>query len=66
MSYGEILKDLRGNTPIGEVAEAVGVSKSAMHMYERSERRPRDEVKVRIAEYYKTTVEAIFYALNEH
>lgn len=53
---------LRGEKTRERVAADIGVSVSAIAMYERGERIPRDEVKVRIANYYNTSVEAIFYA----
>lgn len=59
---GQRLKNLRGNRKASEVAEALGISQSALSMYENGERIARDEVKVRIAAYYETTIEAIFYA----
>lgn len=60
-NYPEKLRKLRGNRTIQEVASAVGVSRSAMQMYELGERIPRDEVKVRIAEFYGETVQNIFF-----
>ncbi len=59
---GSRLKELRENKTQNEVAEAIGVSFSAYSKYEMGIRVPRDEVKVRIAEYYKKTVQSIFYA----
>lgn len=55
------LLDLRGGKTREEVAKSVGVSVSAMSMYETGERIPRDEIKVRLAQYYGASVEAIFY-----
>lgn len=66
MSYGEKLRELRGNRSQETVAEAVGVTKSAYAMYERNERVPRDEVKVRIAGYYGRPVGEIFFGECEH
>lgn len=45
-----------------EVARAVGISTSALAMYEAGERLPRDEVKIRLANYYNVSVEFIFFA----
>lgn len=53
---------LRGNRTQAEVAQAIGVTPSAYSMYENGERIPRDEIKKRIAEYYKRTVNTIFFA----
>lgn len=62
MSIGEKLKHLRKKKTISEVAKAVGVTESSYIKYERDERKPRDEVKVRIAKYYGKTVESIFFS----
>lgn len=43
-------------------AAEIGVSLSALGMYERGERTPRDEVKIGIASYYGHTVQEIFFA----
>ena len=58
----ERLVKLRGKRTQAEVAEAIGVSQSASSMYETGERIPRDETKIRIAQYYKRTVNSIFFA----
>ncbi len=56
------LRILRGSRPMSEVATACGISISALGMYELGKRTPRDEIKVKLARYYKTTVEHIFFA----
>ena len=61
MSTGKKLKALRGDKTQEEGAADLGISKSALAMYERDERIPRDEVKVQIANYYKESVGALFY-----
>lgn len=58
---GSTLKTLRGNQSPGEAAFTLGISKSALFMYERGERMPRDEVKERIASHYGSTVQHIFF-----
>ena len=58
---GERLRALRGNRSQEEVAEALGISQSALCAYESDKRTPRDPVKVRIAEYYKRSVATIFF-----
>lgn len=55
------LKELRGDKSLAEVAERLAISKSALAMYERGERIPRDEVKLRIADYYGKEVQSIFF-----
>ncbi len=62
MTAGEKLKELRGNRSQAEVAKAVMVSDSAISSYENDERVPRDDVKKRLAKYYGSTVQDIFYA----
>lgn len=52
---------LRGEKTREEVAKAIGVSISAMAMYETGARIPRDETKKRIAKYFGVTVEEIFF-----
>ena len=51
----------RGETA-EEVAKSIGVSASAIAMYEIGQRIPRDEIKIRIAEHYGMPVESIFFA----
>jgi len=53
---------LRGEKSQAEVAAAIGISPSAYSMYENGERIPRDEIKKKIAEYYKRSVTTIFFA----
>lgn len=60
-TVGDKLIALRGNRTRNEVASAIGVSQSAIAMYEQNERMPRDEVKRSIADYYKKTVGSIFF-----
>lgn len=55
------LRRLRGDKTQEEVADAIGVTKSAWAMYERGERTPRDEIKVKIAKYFGVTVEELFF-----
>lgn len=58
----ERLIALRGSRTQTEVAKALGISTSAYSMYENGERIPRDEIKKRIAAYYKRSVSTIFFA----
>lgn len=55
------LKKLRNDKTQAEVAAAVGISSSAYAMYETGQRIPRDDVKIKIAEYFKTSVAYIFF-----
>ena len=61
MTVAERLIQARGSKKREEVANAVGVSLSAIAMYENGDRIPRDEIKVKLADYYKTTVQELFF-----
>lgn len=63
---GSRLRNLRGNRSILEVAKALGISNSALCMYENGERIPRDTIKIRIANYYGVKVGVIFFNENAH
>lgn len=58
---GEKLKELRGCRTQTGVARAVGITPSALSMYESGERVPRDEVKERLCAYYGVPVPEVFY-----
>ncbi len=62
MNIGEKLVALREGRSQKEVAEAVNISQSALSMYEKNERVPRDEIKVRISNYYGVSVQELFYS----
>lgn len=63
---GRRLAKLRGTEPRENVAFAVGVSLSAMSMYENGERVPRDSIKVKLADFYHKTVQEIFFDSECH
>ena len=52
----------RGETT-EEVAKRIGTSPSAITMYETGQRIPRDEIKIKLADYYGMPVEEIFFAI---
>lgn len=62
-AIGKNLKELRQKAGLSreEVSAALGVGLSALAMYERGERTPRDEIKIRIARFYEKSVDEIFY-----
>ncbi|MBR2963497.1 MAG: helix-turn-helix transcriptional regulator [Lentisphaeria bacterium] len=60
-TIAERLRKARGDTPREVVAAACGISLSAISMYENGERVPRDEIKVKLAEFYNTSVQALFF-----
>lgn len=62
MSTGQKLKALRGDKTQKEVAEDLKITKSALAMYEKDKRVPRDEIKIRLAEYYGETVQSLFFS----
>lgn len=55
------LTELRGNVPRELVARECGITVSALSNYENGIRVPRDEVKLRIAKFYKKSVQSIFF-----
>lgn len=59
---GTRLRSLRAEKTLEEVAKDVGISTSALGMYETGRRIPTDDTKVLLARYYKSSVESIFYA----
>lgn len=54
------LLELRGKRRREDVAKAVGVSVSAIAMYENGERIPRDDIKIKLANYFEKSVQEIF------
>ena len=61
ITIGQRLKELRGSRPQIEVARAVGITTMALSQYETDKRTPRDGIKVRLADYYKVSVESLFF-----
>lgn len=61
IEIGNKLRELRGETPRNEITKALGISRSALQMYECGERIPRDEIKEAIAKYFGVTVGALFF-----
>ena len=59
--YAKKLSQLRGDKSQTAVAAAVGISTSAIAMYENGHRVPRDEIKIALAKYYGTTVGELFF-----
>lgn len=65
-AIGSTLRELRGNLPRLTVANACGISVSALTMYETGQRVPRDEIKVKLARFYGEAVETIFFKRDGH
>lgn len=59
---GERLKALRGEIKPSKVCADLNISRSALTMYETGKRIPRDEVKAKLAQYYKSSIESIFFS----
>ena len=55
------LRKKKGETQ-AELANALGLSQSAITMYENGERIPSDVVKKKIAQHFKASITKIFYA----
>lgn len=55
------LKYLRGNVAREIVAKDLNISVSALQMYETGKRVPKDEIKIKIANYYHQSVQDIFF-----
>lgn len=55
------LVEARAGRDRKEVANAVGITLSALSMYENGHRIPRDEIKVRLANFYHKTVQELFF-----
>jgi DNA-binding XRE family transcriptional regulator len=61
MTSGEKMRTLRGKRSKRRVAEELGISFSSYVKYERNERIPRDEIKIKISKYFHTSVQEIFF-----
>ncbi|KRW90623.1 helix-turn-helix transcriptional regulator [Alicyclobacillus hesperidum] len=55
------LIELRAEKSREEVAQAIGISVSALQMYENAKRIPRDHIKIKLANYYGVSVQVLFY-----
>ncbi|WP_018392458.1 helix-turn-helix transcriptional regulator [Bacillus sp. 37MA] len=63
---GQKLMMLRGDESREKVSIEIGISISALQMYENGHRIPKDEIKVRLANHYNTTVQEIFFDPSPH
>ena len=61
VSIGRKLVELRGERTQQQVARDLEISDSAICAYETGARIPRDELKLRIAQYYGLTVGELFF-----
>lgn len=60
------LIELRGKASREETAAAIGISVSALQMYENAQRIPKDSIKVRISNHFNKTVQEIFFDSEQH
>lgn len=60
-SFSNKLVELRGSRTQEEVAKAIGISTSALGMYEIGQRVPRDEVKLALSRYFNVSVGYLFF-----
>ncbi len=61
MTIGQKLTEARGTERQSVVADAVGISVSALSNYENDTRVPRDEIKIKLANYYGKSVQELFF-----
>lgn len=61
IAVGKRLKELRGNHSKEEIAYRMGISVTSVSLYETGKRMPRDEVKVKLADFYGLTVQELFF-----
>lgn len=61
MTRGQKLKEARGKRTQKSVAAELGISRSALEMYENDSRSPKDALKSKIAGYYGMTVQELFF-----
>lgn len=61
LSFQSKLIALRGDKTQAEVAAAIGISTSALTMYETGHRVPRDEIKIALARYFGVSVGYLFF-----
>ncbi|TNO91060.1 helix-turn-helix transcriptional regulator [Bacillus cereus] len=69
MNYERVAKNLinlRNQKSREEVARAVGISVSTLQMYENGQRIPRDNIKIKLANFYGVTVQTIFFDSEQH
>lgn len=60
------LIELRGNKGRTDVAADLGITPQMLGAIERGDRTPSLSLAKRIADYYKTTVDSIFFEENRH
>ena len=66
VTTGAKLRHLRGSRSTQDIAAALGISRAALSNYELDKRRPKDDMKVKIAEFYGVTVTELFFDQQSH
>ncbi|PFA16772.1 helix-turn-helix transcriptional regulator [Bacillus cereus] len=69
MNYERVAQNLirlRNEKSREEVARAVEISVSTLQMYENGQRIPRDNIKIKLANFYGVTVQTIFFDSEQH
>lgn len=68
VEIGKRLAECRKKTEksLAEVANLLDISPSALSMYESGERIPRDNIKIRLSQYYNVPIQTLFYAKQNH
>ena len=66
VQIGKNLTKLRCDKTQMEVAKALNISVSSLSMYETGSRIPRDEVKIKLANYYNVSIEELFFNDKVH
>lgn len=61
MEKNKKLKKARGSIPVETVCNDCEISVSAYRKYEAGSRRPRDEVKRKLSEYFNIPIAELFY-----
>lgn len=57
---------LRGNRSQKQVAQELGIPQSTYAMIENGHRFPRKELQLKLARYFKTTVDELFFSQIDH
>ena len=61
MSIGEKLRALRKDKSLETVSKETGLTAQAIWNYEQNLRVPKDENKITLANYYKVSVQELFF-----
>lgn len=61
VKIGKRLRERRGSRRQSTVCKATGIKPATYSMYETGKRIPGDEAKLKLAEYFRTSVQKLFY-----